>query len=244
MDKQDATQCGKKLCMERQDLIMIFNIGVQDRVMFTITEPFPYKSNVTVLPPLSESSVDGAVVGNELADLRIVFVDEKTARIIRRRNPRILIVIMAEPEREPLELFHLHPFDVIYPPVEKEIVWRILSDALRFYSVNPVLVINKNQKIPLAEIILATADGHNVQISTVQGAIRVNTTFSTLLESLSKDRRFLAVNRGVVVNMAQIAAETDDSLTMSNGRVVPIRVKGRHEVHSQIIMYSFNKQLW
>lgn len=213
---------------------MKITIVIQDKAVYSLAKAYPYPGEIEIRRYDGPSSVTGAAAA---------FVSEETAGQLRKDNPGLLIVILADNGTDPLRLYRLHPFDALYPQIRREDVWRILTDAQRRFGIRPVLAVG-GRTIPLSGVIYASSNGHNVDIVTTGAIYHPCMAFREVLNELAEDRRFVECYRGVIVNMTHIIRleEENGSLLMSNGEILPVRVKGRGGIERRIAQFCREEQ--
>ncbi len=93
-------------------------------------------------------------------------------------------------------------------------------------------------RIPLKNICYVDCKNRDVRIHLSGRTLAVDESFTELSEKLLKDGRFLACNRGVLVNMEQVAQAAENDFVLKNGEWVPIRIRGRGELKKAYLAYS------
>ena len=154
----------------------------------------------------------------------------ETARQLRAQDPALLIVLTTTSREYAFDAFTVHPFDYIVKPFAQKDVSRVIDEALRTFSANDPAAEFKISRgeytIPFRAISSAVAGGHRVELQLTDGRnIAVSMTFHEVEEILLCDSRFLVCNRGVIVNMSDIAALDEDVFVMKTGARYPIRRK-------------------
>ena len=97
----------------------------------------------------------------------------------------------------------------------------------------------KKLGIPLSKIHCITAQNHVVSVLTDQGEYRAVANFSQLQEALCGEPRFLACNRGVLVNMDKILRFGDETIEMRCGKRFPVRQRDKKRLFTAFTQYQF-----
>ena len=156
------------------------------------------------------------------------------ARTIRQRDDDAIIVFLTSSEDHMLEAFDIHAYGYMLKPDDyKKLlsdVEKIMDDITRSMpSRDPVLTFSYNRQghsIPHSDIVCIKSDRHNTEITSVTGEVyRPRLSFSSVSESLFGDKRFLLINRGILVNMDHITDFTNEACRLCNDISFPINVK-------------------
>ena len=165
------------------------------------------------------------------------------ARRLRSLNERLVIIFLSTSSEFAFDAFPVHPFDYLIKPYSSERFAHVVREALRVLNVSDrkiiIRVARAELSISVGSIVSAVSQGHRVQLS-VAGAEPLQSimTFSEVEKLLSPDERFLAVNRGVLINMDYARALTGDTLTMQDGSAFTLRTKNRSEIVSRFTHYQ------
>lgn len=169
----------------------------------------------------------------------------ETARALREADKRLLIVFVTSSSEYVWDSFPLHPFDYLLKPYANERVARLLQDALQaLQKAEPELEIHVARRImqlPFGKIHFAVAQNHCVSIVTDDGECRASELFSYIQQQLSQDQRFLACNRGIIINMDKALRFEDDQIQMLNGATFPVRQKDKGRLFTAFTQYQFRR---
>lgn len=181
---------------------------------------------------------------------QIVFMDiimntlngVETAMKIRAEDTELLIVFMTTSREYAFDAFPVHPFDYVLKPYSKKDVDRVLNEAVRVLSAEEpsvtVKVSHSEYTIPVRLISSAVSRGHYVEINLADGKCLLSSmTFREAEKIFTDDSRFLLCNRGIIVNMSQIAAQENGVFIMKNGTRYPIRVNGQSKIKAAFYQY-------
>ena len=218
-----------------------------------------------------DSGRDGAVLcfssGEELiehftpCDAQLVFMDIymnglngiETAKKLRAADAGVLIVFLTSSDDFAFDAFPIHPFDYIVKPCGTEKLYGVLDEAMRALTPpeqsitvrvvqNRPFVANGVYSVPLDNISAIASQKHVVEINMANGEnLLSNMTFAEIEGMISGDRRFLACNRGLLVNMDHVSSINGDTFMMKNGSQCPIRVRGRTKIVSDFSQYRITR---
>ena len=154
----------------------------------------------------------------------------ETAKAIRRISPRTGLVFVTSSEDHALAAFSLYALHYLVKPVTAE---GIAEAFQRLRALRPELresitftVGRIPQKIYLDEICAVSSDNHAVEIALANGQrIRAWMTLGELEQKLG--RKFLKVNRGVIVNMDFIAEMRTNLCALKNGMEFSLAIRER-----------------
>ncbi len=185
---------------------------------------------------------------------QIVFLDicmegmngVELAKALRARDEKLLIVFLSTSSDFAFDAFPVHPFDYLIKPYQKENLTRVLQEAMRVMGItDPKVELRFSraaQQIPLRLIVSAVAQGHSVEIAILgTKPVRSIMRFSEVEALLCSDYRFLACNRGVIVNMDHVLSLNDDVLLMKDGTSFSLRTRNRRELISQFTQYQISR---
>ena len=165
---------------------------------------------------------------------------------IRENADAPLIVFLTTSTDHLFEAFRLHVYDYIAKPAEKKRVFDLMNDILRSNTdVCESLEFKCDRmfmRLKYSDIAYVSASGHIVEIVDTHDEIyKPYTSFSAINDTLSKDKRFLPINRGVLLNMDCIKGFSEGSCVLASGKSFPINVKKRKELEQIWQNYMFAK---
>ncbi|MCR4818623.1 MAG: LytTR family DNA-binding domain-containing protein [Fretibacterium sp.] len=170
----------------------------------------------------------------------------ETAHQLRAMDACVLIVFLTTSRDFAFDAFPIHPFDYIVKPYDRARLDGILNEAVRvLMTEDPEIIIQVSRRqyhLPLRGIASAVSQKHSVEICLTNGSSLLSNMSLTELEALlADDPRFLVCNRGVIINMEQVASADNEVFRMKNGQVYPIRVRGRAKVLSDFSQYQMSR---
>jgi len=187
----------------------------------------------------------------EPGEYHIIFMDIcmddlngiEAAKRIRAMDTRVLIIFLTSSEEYAFDAFPVHPFDYILKPYNKERLDAVLAEAKRVLTAEEKTIEIRAPRaryvLPVRNISAAVSNGHSVEIVTRDGPkILSNNTFGEVEAELMKDGRFLNCNRGIIINMDQVASMDSEVFYMKNGTQYAMRVRGRSQIIREFSRYQ------
>ncbi|MGI6721986.1 MAG: LytR/AlgR family response regulator transcription factor [Anaerovoracaceae bacterium] len=130
----------------------------------------------------------------------------QAAEAIRETDGDTILIFLTTSKEHRADALHNHAFDYLEKPTDRAQVFRIMDDILRRKtSLEDSLTFSMN-RIPYTicyrDIMAVSSSSHSVLIYDKEGReYRPRLSFTGISEELLKDRRFLPIIRGVIVNM-------------------------------------------
>ena len=171
----------------------------------------------------------------------------QTARIIREKDPEVLLVFLTTSGEHQAEAIHWHVFDYLNKEEMAEKVPAVLERAFRRQSGSASGQLSfisgkASVTVPYAELVCLTADRNYLVIHDSRGRqYRTRMTFSSVRETLQKDPRFLSVLRGVIVNMDYLTDISSGCCTLRGGIRLPVSLREKARLEQIWVNYSFAK---
>lgn len=164
----------------------------------------------------------------------------ETARQLREKDPRLLIVFVTSSPEYVWDAFPVHPFDYLLKPYKEEKIALLTAELRRVLCRQEpeldVRIARQTMQIPLSKVHYAASQNHIVRVVTDDGECRAAATFSQVEQELSAHENFLVCNRGVLLNMDKVLRFEGDCFEMLDGARLPIRQKDKtpcwHALHS------------
>ncbi len=204
-------------------------------------ETFPFTDGAAFLDALSDN------------DFSIVFMDIymgetdgiSIARRLRERDTACVLVFLTGSREFMPEAFSCHAFEYLSKPISYERVEKVLDDALRILP-QPQKYVElacerKNVRVFLRDIVFVTSDAHYLEVLLSDGTtLRCRMTMTAFTQLVANERRFVLVNRGVLLNAEHLLFFDNGSCVMDNGKRLPIRVRDARRVEQEVRDYNFN----
>lgn len=171
----------------------------------------------------------------------------EVARQLWEYNPQCQIIFLASGREYIWQAFQVHCFDYID---KKDFTRQRLEDVMgdlerKLPSLSQYLEFtcgNRSVRLPMRKIQHVTADNNYTVFMMVDGTeYRYRIPFRNILELVEQVDYFLNCNRGILLNMNDIAAEETDVYVMKNGQRFPIRRFDRVQIKNAYHQYQFVK---
>lgn len=168
------------------------------------------------------------------------------AKEIRNSDAHLMIVFQTTAREYAFDAFPIHPFDYLIKPCRQDEVSSVLDEALRVLKAgDPVIRVTASRAeydVPLRSIISAVSSGHNTDLTlTNNQQLTAIETFKNISAKMQEDKRFLLINRGIMINMDHVLTPKDGAMNMKDGSSYPIKVNGRASVLSAFSQYMISK---
>lgn len=144
------------------------------------------------------------------------------------------------------DAFSCHAFEYITKPFSRQRIFQVLTDMLEvippMQKYIEVTNDRKTVRLFLYEIASVVTDAHYLDISLTGGeTLHCRMTMPEFVNLTGGDSRFLAVNKGIMVNAGCILEFTDNCCVLENGAKLPIRVRDRLKIEQAARDYNFRK---
>lgn len=173
-----------------------------------------------------------------------------TAKKIREKDPDVKIVFVTTSTDHMPEAFDVHAYQYLPKTAGgkqmKEKVESLLTELQREMSADPAAFhfISDRQEVslPHSAILCVESGGHYTFVTDRQfKKYRSRMTFSEIEEILSRDKRFLTINRGILVNMDFIRSFEKGICTLTNDLSFAINIKKSKELNEQRQKYLLSR---
>lgn len=179
-----------------------------------------------------------------------IYIDEtdglELAREIRVASESTMIIFCTTSRENMPEAFRFHAFDYLVKPISQERVSALLKDAQKVLpELTRYMTFLSNRRevrLPFSELVWTQSQGHYLHIKARNGEeYTTRMTTKEFLELISGEKRFLVVNKGIVVNMDQIRRIDKNSCSMTDGALFPIKVREAVQIEQQWQNYMFDQ---
>ena len=161
----------------------------------------------------------------------------ETAQKIRETDKDTIIIFLTTSEDHMPDAFRLHAYEYIVKPVRKEDLFPVMDDILKKTTPlrSPAFSFptqDGDAGVFYDDLVYVGTDAHNyLQIlDRKEQVFLTRMTFTAASDILMKDKRFLLIRRGVIVNMAYIKSFDDRLLKLTVGSPVPINPRNRKKL--------------
>ena len=197
---------------------------------------------------------DGDSFLNSKEDHSIVFMDIYmngmdgilTAQKLREHGSGSLLIFMTSSEEHMPEAFSCHAFEYIVKPFSPERVKKVLADAVKLLpppdEYLELYSDRKKVRVRLGEIVSAVTDAHYLEVALSDGtALRCRMTMKQFLEQTNENKRFILINKGIIVNADYITDFENNCCILENGARLPIRIRDRLKIEQTVRNHNFDK---
>ena len=170
-----------------------------------------------------------------------------TAKKLRDLTERTFLIFMTASEGHYPDAFSLHAFDYVTKPFTLERIKQVLDEIIEHTPMDEsfikITVGALEEKIYLKDIVSVTTDGHYLEINKNDGVVnRVRLTSGEFLKMAGEDKRFIMVNRGIIINMDYIDYVDGGDIYMDDKSIFPISARKVSEISQQIKDYQFSSR--
>lgn len=187
-------------------------------------------------------------------DFPIVFMDiymdgsdgVQTACKLRERGSSCILIFMTTSTEHMPEAFSCHAFEYIVKPFSPERVKKVLADAVKLLpppdEYLELYCDRKKVRVGLGEIVSAVTDAHYLEVALSDGtALRCRLTMKQFLGQTNDNKRFILINKGIIVNADYITDFENNCCILENGASLPIRVRDCLGIEQAARDYNFDK---
>ena len=172
----------------------------------------------------------------------------EAAGIISRNPVAPLLVFLTQSSEHMYDAFHIHAYDYLLKPISSKRVYRLMDDVIsKQTTVREVKELSFNldrieYKLPYDMILSIKSDRHYLDIYALDGkSYKTRMNFSEVGEMLLKDKRFLTVLRGIIVNMDYIVDMSDGVCILEKDVRLPVNLKNQKHLEQSWQTYMFEK---
>lgn len=170
----------------------------------------------------------------------------ETAKEIRRTDKYCLLIFLTTSTEHMPEAFSCHAFEYIQKPVTEERITKIVTDAMHIMppKTQYIKFTSNRQTVRLlySDFVTVVSDDHYLNITDCNNnTYKIRQTLSEFINSLEDDRRFLQINKGIMVNMDYIISIEDSICTLENGQILPVKVRDGIKIKEIWYQYGFKQ---
>ncbi|SFH64977.1 two component transcriptional regulator, LytTR family [Pseudobutyrivibrio sp. OR37] len=171
----------------------------------------------------------------------------ETAKTLRRRTERTFLIFLTASDGHYPDAFSLHAFDYVTKPFTMERINQVFTEILEHTPLDTAFIkvsnAGRDERVMLKNIIAITTDGHYLEIKKEEGTlIRARLTSGEFLEMTGADKRFIIINRGIIINMDFIDYIEGNEVFMTDKSAYPISTRKMNELIQTIDEYKYNNQ--
>ena len=171
----------------------------------------------------------------------------QAAEKIRRIDEDVPIVYLTTSDEHRAEAFDTFAAAYLVKPAGEASVFRILDHILRrrtqveqdhFCFVSD----RREQSLPYSRILSLHSDKNYVILTELDGSVhKIRMLFSEAEELCRRDRRFLTITRGVIVNLDHVLSVTRDICRLKQDIRYPLNTRKSHLIQQMWYNYNFEK---
>lgn len=172
-------------------------------------------------------------------------IDMATA--FREIAPRTPIIFLTSSPEHRADAFRVHAFDYLEKPVSSDMIARLFDELAITQEEDtdtqtfPITIDRKQIPVLYSDIRYITSDSNYLQIQG-RDVFRCRMPFREAAAILTKDPRFLSINRGVLINLDYVQQMENTSCTMSDGTIFSIHRKNATAITQAYITHQFDRR--
>lgn len=171
----------------------------------------------------------------------------ETAKVLRRRTERTFLVFLTASDGHYPDAFSLHAFDYVTKPFNIERIDQVLTEILEHTPLDTafikVSVSGRDERVLLKNIVSVTTDGHYLEINKDDKTIRrARLTSGEFMELTGGDKRFVMINRGIIINMDFLEKIDGTEAYLADGTAFPVSTRKVPDLMQIIEEYRYNNQ--
>lgn len=153
------------------------------------------------------------------------------------RNEMMQIIFVSSEDKYAMHLFDIRPMNFLIKPVNNNKINYILNEYRRLFQFQNVYfeynIGKRNYKISNDFILYFQSQGKKIRMVTLDGMENFYEKLSQVLHRLNKNN-FCEIHKSFVINLRYIAKYEKNSITMTNGDIIPISRSMQKNVEQKI----------
>ena len=223
----------------RMQLKMMVEKVAANRALTLEVEEF--ESGQSFVDALSERRFDIVFMDIFMPDMDGI----ETAKKLRELTEKTFLIFMTASEGHYPDAFSLHAFDYVTKPFTLERIDTVISEIVDHTPIDAIFIKitvgSVDERIYLKNIVSVTTDGHYLEIHKDDGeSSRVRLTSGEFLSMTGSDKRFIMINRGIIINMDYIDHIDGADVYLDDRSIFPISAKKVADITQKIRDYQFN----
>ena len=169
----------------------------------------------------------------------------ETAKKLRELTEKTFLIFMTASEGHYPDAFSLHAFDYVTKPFTLERIDNVISEIVDHTPIDAIFIKitvgSVDERIYLKNIVSVTTDGHYLEIHKDDGgSSRVRLTSGEFISMTGSDRRFIMINRGIIINMDYIDRIEGGDVYLDDRSIYPMSAKKIADITQKIRDYQFS----
>lgn len=169
------------------------------------------------------------------------------AAAFRQITPHTPIIFLTSSPEHRADAFRVHAFDYLEKPVTQDMISRLFDELSVTQEPDTdtqtfLLSIDRNTVPVLYSDIQYMTSASNYLMIHGHEVLRCRMPFREAESILTKDSRFLAINRGVLVNLDYVLQMQGTTCTMSDGTIFTIHRKNASAISQAYISHQFDRR--
>lgn len=167
----------------------------------------------------------------------------KTAEKLREKNPDFALVFITVSRDHALESYSCRACAYVLKPISYSEINNAFLQCRHIFIKNgrfiEIISDRRKVRVPLAKIVFIEVYGKQILIHTTDRIIKTTTPLDHLEQLLNST--FLRCHRSYIVNLNHTEAILTNDFRMNNGRLVPMRQRGRSELRDTYAQFLSNR---
>ncbi|SHJ03459.1 LytR/AlgR family response regulator transcription factor [Pseudobutyrivibrio xylanivorans] len=169
----------------------------------------------------------------------------ETAKKLRELTEKTFLIFMTASEGHYPDAFSLHAFDYVTKPFTLDRIDNVISEIVDHTPIDAIFIKitvgSVDERIYLKNIVSVTTDGHYLEIHKDDGSSsRVRLTSGEFISMTGSDRRFIMINRGIIINMDYIDRIEGGDVYLDDRSIYPMSAKKIADITQKIRDYQFS----
>lgn len=225
----------------RMQLKMMVEKVAENRALTLDVEEF--ETGQSFVDALSERRFDIVFMDIYMPDMDGI----ETAKKLRELTEKTFLIFMTASEGHYPDAFSLHAFDYVTKPFTLERIDNLISEIVAHTPIDAlfikITVGSVDERIYLKNIVSVTTDGHYLEIHKDDGtSSRVRLTSGEFINMTGSDKRFIMINRGIIINMDYIDRIEGPDVMLDDRSIFPISAKKVADITQKIRDYQFSNR--
>ncbi len=221
-----------------QRKMMVYKVATRSALTLEVEE---FETGQSFVEALTERRFDIVFMDIYMPDMDGI----ETAKKLRELTEKTFLIFMTASEGHYPDAFSLHAFDYVTKPFTLERIDNVISEIVDHTPIDAIFIKitvgSVDERIYLKNIVSVTTDGHYLEIHKDDGeSSRVRLTSGEFLNMTGSDKRFIMINRGIIINMDFIDKIDGGDVYLDDRTVFPMSAKKIVDITQKIRDYQFS----